>query len=294
VPAVIHGVHILPFLNVGRAESVAYLGAERLVAPFTDLFVNVSEAMRDIGIANRVGRSDHHVVVPSGMDVERFRRATPVDDAVLAAAFGAPPGDSRRMKVVLIVAALEPRKRIAEFLDVFDRIARTEPWARLVVLGEGADRTRIHKRASALGLGDQVALVGFREDVERWIARADVCVFASAREGLPRAVVQYALGGRPVVTTALPGIEAVVRNGETGYLVDIDKLEDMGQPILRLLHDAALSASMSAATRRMDLSRWSIEHMVEALDELYAGVLAQATRHVAPGMPGRPSSTGAC
>ena len=50
VPAIVHGVHILPFLNVGRLQRLAYLGAERAVAAVTDAFVDVSEGMRDVGV----------------------------------------------------------------------------------------------------------------------------------------------------------------------------------------------------------------------------------------------------
>ena len=278
VPAVIHGVHILPFLNVGRAQRFAYLGAERLMARFTDSFVNVSEAMRDIGVASRVGPAVNHVVVPSGMDVRRFLNAAPVTDDEMAGVFGGTPRASSDLKLVLMVAALEPRKRIVEFLDVFAGVAALQPMARLAILGEGPDRSRIERRIAALGLSGRVTLAGFRDDAERWIARADVCVLASEREGLPRAIVQYVLGGRPVVAPALPGVEAVVSDGTTGFLVDIDRLDRMADPILRLLNDEALSQSMAAGARLKDLSRWSVEHMITALDNVYGLALAGAGR----------------
>ncbi len=82
-------------------------------------------------------------------------------------------------------------------------------------------------------MADRVALLGYRDDVERWIAAADVCVLASEREGLPRAVVQYVLAGRPVVATALPGIERVVRHGTSGFLVQPDRLPLMAPAIER-------------------------------------------------------------
>jgi glycosyltransferase involved in cell wall biosynthesis len=149
------------------------------------------------------------------------------------------------------------------------------PNVRLAVLGEGDDRSRIEARVAALGLTNQVVLTGFRDDVDRWIARADVCVLASEREGLPRAVVQYMLGARPTVVSALPGVETLVKNGETGYLVNIDRLDQMLEPILRILDDETLSGSMRSAARRLDLSRWSIEYMAAELGRVYEGVLAR-------------------
>jgi hypothetical protein len=68
-----------------------------------------------------------------------------------------------------------------------------------------------------LGLGGRVLFMGFRPDVERWIAAADLCVLPSMREGLPRVVVQYLAAGKPVVVTHLEGIEEIVEDGVNGY-----------------------------------------------------------------------------
>ena len=80
IPGVVHGIHILPFLNVGRAERAAYLATERLLAPVTDKFVSVSRGMLDSAVAHGIGPARKHVVIPSGMDLDQFRRATPVVD----------------------------------------------------------------------------------------------------------------------------------------------------------------------------------------------------------------------
>jgi glycosyltransferase involved in cell wall biosynthesis len=131
----------------------------------------------------------------------------------------------------------------------------------------------------AKGLGEKVALPGFRNDIERWVARADVCVLASEREGLPRAVVQYVLAGRPVVSTALPGLEEIVTSGVSGVLVPIDRLSEMAAPICAVLADPKLAASMAREAKSIDLSRWSTRHMVDRLEDIYRTVLAQGRPH---------------
>src|SRR5689334_9112033 len=72
-PGIVHGIHILPFLNVGRTERMAYLAAERLLASVTDAFVSVSRGMQELALAHGIGTARKHVVVPSGMDLDRFR-----------------------------------------------------------------------------------------------------------------------------------------------------------------------------------------------------------------------------
>jgi glycosyltransferase involved in cell wall biosynthesis len=278
-PGIVHGIHILPFVNVGRAEQFAYLTAERLLAPVTDAFVNVSHGMMETALANGIGPAPKHTVVPSGMDLEQFREALPIDDEEMAAAFACSSRDASRMKLLVMIAALEPRKRVIEFLDVFARVAESEPAATLAVLGEGSDRNRILARVREMGLTRKVALPGFRNDVERWVARADVCVLASEREGLPRAVVQYVLAGRPVVSTALPGLEEIVKSGISGFLVPTDRLLEMAPPICALLANPQLATSMSREAKSLDLSRWSTDHMVDRLEDIYRSVLANGRAH---------------
>lgn len=271
VEAVVHGVHILPFVNVGPVERAAYLALERLLDPLTDAFVSVSEDLRDKCVSEHVGAPLVHAVIPSGMDVERFRHAPPVSDAEISHVFQT----ESKPRLIVMAAALESRKRVVEFLDTFALVVKHRPDPVLAVLGEGIERLRALDRIEALGLSKNVRLLGFRDDIERWIAAADVCVLASEREGLPRTVVQYVLAARPVVVSALPGIEAIIADGENGFVTDGDDLEEMAAPILRLLNEPALAASFSSYSRRLNLSAWSVENMTSELEHVYARALEE-------------------
>jgi len=99
-------------------------------------------------------------------------------------------------------------------------------------------------------------------------------VLSSEREGLPRAVVQYVLAARPAVVTALPGIDGLVQHGRNGFLVPVERIDDMAEPMARVLTDRPLAESMADASRRIDLSPWSTGHMVNRLEDIYRSVLA--------------------
>ncbi|TIT46771.1 MAG: glycosyltransferase family 4 protein, partial [Mesorhizobium sp.] len=116
IPCIIHGVHILPFVHVGNAQRLMYLAAERLAAKCTQAFIDVSQAMRDICIANHLGSADQHHVVHSGFDLKRFANAQWPQQShlLLGTAVGEP-----KPPVILMLAALEPRKRHIEFIEAF-------------------------------------------------------------------------------------------------------------------------------------------------------------------------------
>lgn len=272
VPVIVHGVHILPFLSVGPVKRQCYLALEKAMVPFTDFFIDVGQAMLDESLRYGLGAPHQHRVIPSGMDTEAFVAAgsSRPDFRALLPGFDPPSAGPR---FLALVSALEPRKRQYEFLDVFAALIHDVPETVLLLVGEGPDHDRLQRRAAELGLARHVVLTGFREDVAQIMALADVCLLASRREGLPRVLIQYALTGRPIIATDIPGSAEVVCHGENGFLVDAGDLAQMLPPLRRLLHDADLRAAMGESSRRRDLSRWGVGHMVTEIAQVYTEVL---------------------
>lgn len=263
--AVIHGIHILPFVNVGFMERHVYTLMERTVAPLTDAFVNVSEGMRRTALAQGIGREEKHHVVPSGMDIDRFREAA----AGMHAHEGARPVEA------LLLAAYEPRK---QHLPLLEYIARNEQRLRgkvhFAFAGHGHMREECLEFAQKNGLEDIVTPEDFAADPAARIAAADICIYCSTNEGLPRAVVQYAAAGKPVVALDLPGLDIVVKHGRNGYLCPQGDFETLCGHVLELAENPALRSEMASASSALDLSAWSVQHMCEQLDGIYERALA--------------------
>ncbi|MER9016484.1 glycosyltransferase [Mesorhizobium sp. M0898] len=272
VPGIVHGVHIVPFVNVGVVERFAYLVLEKLAAPLTSAFISVSEGIRDLCLSAGVGRPDKHYVIHSGFDLDRFRNAGPPDDwrDLLRLAPGAP-----RPPVLLMIAAFEPRKRHTEFLDVFRKVETRLPDAMLVLAGDGPLHSVVESRAKWLGLARQVVFTGYRDDPERLIALADLCLLCSMREGLPRVVMQYLAGGKPCVACDLPGLREVLRPGINGVIAPAHDLAAMADAIAALLEDRERLAGLAQGAAATDLSNWDARLMGKRIDAIYRKVLHQ-------------------
>ena len=123
-----------------RHAELMYLPAERVAAKFTRAFIDVSQAMRDICIANHLGSPDQHHVVHSGFDLARFANAQWPQEShrLLGTAAGEP-----KPPVVLMLAALEPRKRHVEFIEAFGQVVDRIPNVRLLLAGEGPARSAV-------------------------------------------------------------------------------------------------------------------------------------------------------
>ena len=268
VPIIVHTVHILPFVNVTPVQAFFYRTLERLVAPLTDIFINVGKEMRDECLNAGIGNPDRHVVIPSGMDLAKFS-ADLRTKTRWSEVFDARRTVASNPRFVLLVSRLEERKGQLEFLPAFAEVAKEFPDVVLVIAGEGPDQGRIADRIRELGLSSRVILAGFRKDVERLMAVADIGILTSRREGLPRVLVQYALTGLPIVATDIPGAREIVTPGVNGFLVPPGDWVSMRESLSRLLREPELCRRFAIAQGRLDFSSWSIEGMNKQLNLLY-------------------------
>lgn len=270
VKGIVHGVHIAPFVNVGRKERFIYLNAERLAARWTDAFIDVSRGMRDAFLGERLGRPENHFVAYSGMDLSDFRRPTPIENwrELIGSTGNAKP------PVVLMLAAFEPRKRHVKLIEAFERVLQTIPDARLVLAGDGVDRPAVEAARDRSSKPENIRLLGYHSNPAGLIQLADLCVHCSTREGLPRVIVQYFAAGVPVVMTDLPGIDEVVRNGGNGIVVGPDDFAGLAEAMTGLLTDRQRLDEMTNAARDTDVSAWDVDLMCGNNQMVYDWVLS--------------------
>jgi glycosyltransferase involved in cell wall biosynthesis len=268
VPRIVHGVHILPFVNVSPARRLTYLAAERLCAGFTDAFISVSPTMRDICIAHHIGAPGKHFVALSAMDVNLFKAARAPAD--WRAVLKVPEGHAKPPTAVML-ASFEPRKRHLELIrSLPDAFSRLPDW-RLLFAGEGETEEDARALVEAMGLSNNVRFAGYRKDPEAIVAMADVCLLTSEREGLPRVLVQYAAAGKPCVVSHVPGVEDVVSDRVNAIITPIDDVAAAAQETANLLCDPTRRKALAAATRSIDVDAWSTERMAAMIKDAYAG-----------------------
>jgi len=227
------------------------LRLERLGGRVTDIFLTVSE--EEAEDARRLGIHPRAVAVRNGRDPALFH-PDPEARRALRAELGAREGDC----VVIAVSRLVRHKGHPELLQAMER---APPNAVLWVVGErlpsdhGEDLEPYFARAAA-ALGPRLRRLGYRHDVARLLAAADVFALPSHFEGLPMSVIEAMLTGLPVVATDIRGPREQVVDGETGFLVPPATVAPLAEAIARLAADPALRARMGAAGRARALERF--------------------------------------
>jgi glycosyltransferase involved in cell wall biosynthesis len=123
--------------------------------------------------------------------------------------------------VVLGVGRLTPQKDFRTLIHAFAEVRRHRP-ARLIILGEGEERSELTALIAELGLEADSALLGFRDSVAAFMANAAVFVLSSAWEGLPTVLIEaLATGTRVVSTDCKSGPREILQGGRLGALVPV-------------------------------------------------------------------------
>lgn len=150
---------------------------------------------------------------------------------------------------LLTVGNLRREKGHDTLLTAFSLVLEDVPDARLVLVGDGPQRDALHRRASELHVESSVEWAGFAPDVWPFLARAWLFALPSFEETGGIAALEAMAAGLPVVASRVGGLPEVVADGATGLLVPPGDPAALAAPLVRLLTDADLRASMGAAAR---------------------------------------------
>jgi glycosyltransferase involved in cell wall biosynthesis len=172
-------------------------------------------------------------------------------------------------RVVVMAARLEERKGHRYLFESLQRLKVVHPGLRALVVGDGAFRPELEAMCRSLAIDDVVTFLGHRQDLPRVLAAADVSVLTSLWEGLPRVLVQSAAAGKPILTFDVEGAWEVVRDGSNGFVVPSRDVDLFTQRLDTLVRENARARAFGAAGRQRVGEQWTVETMLERLDDLY-------------------------
>jgi phosphatidyl-myo-inositol alpha-mannosyltransferase len=208
--------------------------------------------------ASRIGGTFE--IVPNGADVGRFSDAEPAD-----------LGEGTKL---LFVGRLDERKGFPTAVAAFGRLAVDRPELRLIVVGDGPDRTAIdalpsdvRDRVSMLGPVPNVDLPPFERACDLYLGTS------VGGESFGVVLVEAMAAGLPVVASDIPGYDEVVTDGVEGLLVPSRDPAGVAQAVETILDDPALAARFSAAGRaRAATFDWQV--VGARIEELYRRAVA--------------------
>jgi glycosyltransferase involved in cell wall biosynthesis len=246
VPAVIHQPHGHLFYGYyGPRRTAVFTALERQAARWTDRIITLTDRGATEHVARGIGRADQYVAVPSGVPTAELRATAPARSEARAR-LGLEPDAF----VVVGLGRLVPIKGFDLLVRALPAVVARIPSARVLLVGDGAERRHLEAIAAALGVTERLRLTGELMEVTTPLAAADVLAVPSRNEGMGRVIVEGMAIGTPVVATAVGGIPDVVTDGECGRLVEPDDVDALAAALVELGRDDALRRKLGEAGER--------------------------------------------
>jgi glycosyltransferase involved in cell wall biosynthesis len=178
-------------------------------------------------------------------------------------------GLSRGGLVVGSVGRLEEQKGHAHLLAALPELRRQIPDLVVLLVGEGRQEEALRRQVRKLGLESTVQFLGTRRDLPAIFRALDIFVQPSLWEGLPLALLKAMGAGLPVVATRVSGSREALEDGVNGCLVAPGDPEALARAILQLHRQPEARRRLGGAARGTVAARYSLEAMLQRLEELY-------------------------
>jgi glycosyltransferase involved in cell wall biosynthesis len=202
--------------------------------------------------------------------VEPYAPPCQAEQAALRTRFDIPTA----ARVLLAAGRLSAEKGHADLLDAFALLPTPVGSAsRLIIVGDGPERSALERRSAQLGLSGRVIFTGHQESVAPFYALANMFVLPSHSEGSPNVLLEAMSAGLPIITTNAGGAAELVLDGQSALVVPCRNPRAFSDAVARILEEPALAARLGAAAQ-LASKNYSPKDYAAALIAIYREVLA--------------------
>lgn len=171
------------------------------------------------------------------------------------------------------VGRLVTVKNYPSLIRAMKLVKEEVPGAKLLLAGDGAERSKLENLISELKLSDQVYLLGRRDDVADLMKLYDVFVLPSFSEGLSNTLLESMSSGTPVVASNVGGNAEIVAEGSSGYLYPSDDVDSLAKILINLIQEKDNCLSLGRQARKHIEDNFSIATMVKNYEDTYQDIV---------------------
>ncbi len=265
----------LPFVTTLHGTDITLVGLDRSYLPITRFSIEQSDGvtaisqylqertLREFDIRNKIQ------VIYNFVNCDVYVRGENTSELKKEYA----PGGER---LLVHLSNFRPVKRVTDCIEIFDRVRKQVP-SKLLMIGDGPDRSRAEWLAVQKGIHNDVIFLGKQELVQEKLALADILLLPSELESFGLAALEGMACEVVPIATRVGGIPELIEHGKSGYLADVADVDTMARYAIELLNDDKALQIMAKASRSVAQSRFCASRIIPQYEEFYRRVLERAS-----------------
>lgn len=268
-----HGIYI-PVVTTLHGTDITLVGRDASYEPVVTFSINESEGVTAVSEDLRKETFEHFKitneikVIPNFIDLEKFKKQK--KDHFKKAI--CPNGEA----LIVHTSNFRKVKRIDDVIKVFNNIHKEIP-SKLLMIGDGPERSEAELQCRALGISDAVRFLGKLEAVEEVLSVADLFLMPSEKESFGLAALEAMACEVPVISTNTGGLPELNVQGVTGFMSNVGDVEDMTSKSLFILDKNNLPKFKENALKRAQ--EFDITQILPLYESYYEQVLEKAKKN---------------
>jgi L-malate glycosyltransferase len=265
----------LPFVTTLHGTDITLVGQDRSYLPITRYSIEQSDGVTAISeyLRERTVREfevkNHIEVIYNFVNCDVYCRDK---NLTKHRAEYAPNGE----RILVHVSNFRPVKRVTDVIEVFDRVRKQIP-AKLLLMGDGPDRSPAEWLAVQKGIHNDVIFLGKREQVYETLAISDVLLMPSELESFGLAALEAMASEVVPITTNVGGVPEVVEHGKSGFLAEVGDVETMARYAIDILKDESRLRAMGKQCREAARARFCTTKIIPQYEAFYRRVLERSS-----------------
>jgi len=266
----------LPFVTTLHGTDITLVGLDRSYLPITRFGIEESDGVTSISqylkdkTLEEFQVKNHIQVIPNFVNCDVYKPFADRETRETARERHAAPGE----RILLHLSNFRPVKRVTDVVKVFAKVADQIP-ARLLLVGDGPDRSSAEWLAHNLGIQDRVSFLGKQESVNELLPVADLMIMPSELESFGLAALEAMACKVPTIATSVGGVPELIEDGVTGRLFPVGDTDSMANAAIDLLANPEKLEAMAKAGRASAQARYCASRIIPVYEKYYEEVLAR-------------------
>jgi N-acetyl-alpha-D-glucosaminyl L-malate synthase BshA len=267
----INGKHNLKVTTTLHGTDITLVGLEPSFLPLVKFSIEESDGVTAVSrFLKEKTLTNYNInkeieVIPNFVDTQLYK---PMQDDCIRKRL-ATEGE----KILVHTSNFRQVKRVTDVIKIFNIVQKEIP-SKLLLIGDGPDRSECERLTRQLDLNDKVKFLGKQEGLVEILSCSDLFLIPSQSESFGLAALEAMACGVPVISSSVGGLPELVKHNESGFIAEIGDVERMAKYAIDLLTNAKKYEIFSKNSRERAVSLFDISKVVPLYEEHYKRILA--------------------